>query len=260
VEKNLTEGNNIEHFNPAAEAGGLKATHSPNMTIRGNVAKDNDGHGFWIDVYSDNAAMVSNYASGNTSAGVYFELSRFAILASNTVFDNVIGILVAESDEVNIWNNNLFNNGQSLGVWDGDRAPIVTRVTIRNNIISAGPLSTGPLILQHDANEEHSYMDMGIVSNYNYFFRPSTATTPIISSLANFPAPTLLLRTLEEVRTHSNQEGDSMGVDDSPVDPYLVLSNGVPVRTANPALAGIEDVPARVVAALGAVPIAAGAL
>jgi parallel beta-helix repeat protein len=260
VEKNLTEGNNIEHFNSEAEAGGLKATYSPNMTLRGNIAKNNDGHGLWIDAFSDNAAVVSNYAMGNTSAGIFFEFSKFGILASNTVFDNLVGMLVSESDEVNVWNNTFWNNGQTLGIWDGVRDPIVNRVTVRNNIISAGPGSTEPLIIQRDANAERSYMDMGIVSNHNYFFRPSTATTPFICSLSNFPAATLWLRTLDEVRTSSNQEGDSVGVDDSPVDPYLVLSDGVPVRTANPVLADIEEVPARVVEALGAVPVTAGAL
>jgi nitrous oxidase accessory protein NosD len=123
IAHNRFDGNNHERFNQGAAAGGLKITASRDMRIEQNLADNNVGTGYWVDVSSLGIDIAGNRSVGNERYGYHIEVSADATLVSNYSADNERGIQVAESNNVRLYNNLLVDQEHALAILDGSRDP-----------------------------------------------------------------------------------------------------------------------------------------
>lgn len=264
IEDTITSRNNVYRFNPEYAAGGIKLTASANVTLRGNVAEDNYGHGIWLDEHSDGAIAVDNITRRNDrGAGIMFELSDRAIIAGNVSTENEAGLQAGESSHVEVWNNTLVNNQYAFAAYDDSRPMQPVDITIRNNVLSAGHASTQVLV-NHDMTFRRNWRDMAWSSDYNAFYRRCTSTVAEVSQLADGSAGSLTYDSVRRETSSTGQEHHSLATDNSPVDPYVSdaahgdyrLPPGSPARGAGAplplAIAGALGRPAGVPVDIGA--------
>tara|TARA_R110002096_G_scaffold168538_4_gene339386 strand:+ start:7350 stop:9932 length:2583 start_codon:yes stop_codon:yes gene_type:complete len=88
IYNNLIERNNRLHFSKAnsswEEWGGIKL-HGTNAVIAGNLVRDNEAHGIWIDNDYNQARITGNSILGNRGSGVFLELGAGSVLVDNNV-------------------------------------------------------------------------------------------------------------------------------------------------------------------------------
>jgi parallel beta-helix repeat protein len=121
----LVAHNEIDHNNTAGfdflwEAGGMKWFDSNGLIVSTNDVHDNDGPGLWTDINNINTTYEGNTVHGNTSHGIFHEISYKATIRHNRVTDNGsaqsltgwggAGIRVAGSPNVDIYDNILSGN------------------------------------------------------------------------------------------------------------------------------------------------------
>jgi hypothetical protein len=254
VEGNLLRGNNRERFSAIAASGGLKATDSDFVTLRRNLADANLAHGLWLDLSSDNGTIVRNVSRNNFAAGIIVEVSTTEVIASNVSVYNAAGVIVGETSAADIYNNVTIGNDVPIQVVDGFRDPTPVDIAVRNNVL-ASP-STGsdrPMVIADDVNQKRSASTMRVTTDRNRYFRRSTTTTPYVMAWGNYPNGKLVMRTLTEVQTRTNQEKTSAITENVTRDPYIEDEaaskfNPPPGSTLN--TAGVL-LPSRVATALG---------
>lgn len=253
-EGNSADRNNIERFYPAAAAGGVKFTGSTDVDLRRNRSEDNWGHGFWFDESSHRAVVVGNLARRNREgAGIMFEMSNDAVIASNISAGNTAGIQANEAGVVDIWNNTLVDNEYAIAVYDGVRHPVPTGFVVRNNVLSTRRASSRPLVIVEDVNRRRSWSAMEWSSDRNAMYRHSTSAVPWFQALANYPVSKLSLQSLAAVRAATPLEPESLSVDGAAQDPFVTdaaagdyrLPAASPIRGRGAALSS------RVAAAVG---------
>ena len=98
VERSRFDGNNTRSFNWTGDGpfgcgdycriAGVKVTRVENSVWRGNSYSDGAAHGLWFDLHSDNASIVGNVFADNAGAGLYVEVSRSALIESNSITGN----------------------------------------------------------------------------------------------------------------------------------------------------------------------------
>ncbi|HEX8940884.1 MAG TPA: right-handed parallel beta-helix repeat-containing protein [Candidatus Limnocylindrales bacterium] len=125
VEHDRIHDNNVEGFDPAWEAGGLKSTRHQQL-VSGNEVYGNDGPGLWWDIHADGARVLDNRVHDNRGAGIVYEISSGGRLAGNAVWANGFGlarwgagILVSSAADVEVDHNTL--------AWDADGIVIVSQ-------------------------------------------------------------------------------------------------------------------------------------
>lgn len=187
----LFEDNEVDH-NGAAEAtgasvngGGIKVTQVDGavrpLVIRGNDVHDN-GRGIWCDVDCNGVVIEANRVHDNESTGIFYEVSRNAVIARNEVTNtntwvtwtedwNTGSIAIGESADVLIEGNTIVG-GRSAITLRQTRRPsdgesylaartasgrflnvVTRRVTVRGNVVrdsgsigaSHGPTGAGLL-------------------------------------------------------------------------------------------------------------------
>ena len=187
----LSTDNNTEHFNRAPVAGGLKITRSRDVSVVKSAFLRNDGNGLWFDESVYNGTVVGNDILSNSGNALVIELSSLFTVANNIVGDNgLVGVLIGDSNRVQIWNNTVTGNNRNINIVQGDRRasnlsdaghdprqtlpdPTVTwvlgQVTVKNNILAN---STGNCILcVEDYSHQQSAEHMDIVTNGNVYQR-----------------------------------------------------------------------------------------
>lgn len=112
LQYNIYDGNNFRHFSTWQEAGGVKLSQCTNANVQGNIFRNNQAAGIWLDVYSNNANIYRNTADNNY-VGMYFEISDTAKFVGNLVTNNDYGIQIGTSRNIEIWNNTFMNNTTS---------------------------------------------------------------------------------------------------------------------------------------------------
>lgn len=88
IRGNEVWGNNIKGFDDQWEAGGLKVAQSSNVVFSNNNVHDNLGPGLWCDESCTNVLIEANVVSGNSSAGIFYEISTNAVIRNNTLIQN----------------------------------------------------------------------------------------------------------------------------------------------------------------------------
>lgn len=149
VEGNLVSFNNVERFALSWDAAGMKLVPVDRAVVRGNLVQDNISNAIWYDNSATNGTIVYNLVRRNQGIGIFFEVSRGAIIAGNVSINNGMGIRVSGSSDVKVYNNTLARNAINLQVYDNARinrnpAEVAAgidyetrNVAIKNNIFAA---------------------------------------------------------------------------------------------------------------------------
>lgn len=148
VQNNKIYRNNAAGFDPGWEAGGTKWTMTQKITVSGNEAYNNDGPGLWTDVYVSGAVFNNNRLHDNTRQGIHIELSRNVKVYGNTAWNNGStlkgwslgsGILIENSNMVEVNNNLVAWNGDGIGVIQGNRGSDTptTQIFLHDNTVAA---------------------------------------------------------------------------------------------------------------------------
>ncbi len=109
----IVKDNNNEDFKTEPVAGGVKITSATDPIIANNEISDSvDANGLWLDVKTSGATIVSNSLVNNGIAQLEYEISKDATIANNVAIGGEMGILVFDSENVRMFNNEV--GGQRL--------------------------------------------------------------------------------------------------------------------------------------------------
>jgi len=165
VEGNEIARNNYAGFDPNWEAGGAKWTKTSHLTVRNNYVHDNKGIGLWTDTDTIYITYTGNRVENNSGAGIFHEVSYNAVISNNTVKGNGLsatgnlqgaGILLANSQNVDVYGNTLSGNRDGIGITQIERGsgaygPYVSQNnTVHENSITMSSGHTGLVAWQND--------------------------------------------------------------------------------------------------------------
>ena len=250
VERSLIEDNNTERFNMAPSAGGFKLSNSLNVTIRGNRFSNNYGTGLWFDNSCVGVIVSDNDFVGNASNGLTVELAARVKVVNNLVQDNTAGgVLVLDSNKVDLWNNSITGSKLPVRISDGPRiattpdpahasgqSPEATWVTkdinVRNNVIGDVLVSTTGenwcgLLCMLDDRKVATARQMNATMDGDLYFRRQAAAPSLTVRWANGSTGAKNYSKLSDFVTDTDQErhgGEVLGT--SFVDDRGVLRSG----------------------------------
>jgi len=150
--------NNTAGFSWGWEAGGMKATRTLRLVVRGVYSHDNHGPGLWTDIDARDTLYEDNVVADNFGPGIYHEISYDAVIRGNQVFSNGLGsrdwlfgagILVAGSSNVEVHDNEVVDNGDGIAAIQQDRGAgdygphVVENLWVHDNTISMSEGHTG---------------------------------------------------------------------------------------------------------------------
>lgn len=101
IEGNEIDGNNTRGYDPAWEAGGLKAAVATGLVLRGNDVHHNHGPGLWCDIECRDVRYEGNRVAYNDGPGLFHEISYKATISRNIVAFN------GAKDQVWYWGANI---------------------------------------------------------------------------------------------------------------------------------------------------------
>ncbi len=167
---NVIERNNWNHHS-SPEIGGIKVHFFIDGLIEGNLIRDNDAYGIWLDNVYRNARVRRNLVINNRGAAIFVELGQGPVLIDNNVLANTRpgyheqdpradGLYTHDASGV-LFVHNLVFGCQRFGSFHRkltDRSgAAASRITLRNNIFidnQAGQINLpypGP-----DARDNHA--------------------------------------------------------------------------------------------------------
>lgn len=233
LESSLVTGNNVEHFNQAPTAGGMKIGQTRGITVRGSYFSDNDGTGMWEDMSCFDSLIYGNSFANNGQHGLFLEISAKAIVADNLFTGNRgDGLIVNNTSNVQIWNNTLIGNGRPLNLVQDDRRNTdrsdpavdprmtwpdpqmpwqVRSVTVRNNVVAEATSRANCLLCVEDFSGHDSAEQMGINADGDVYHRTNT-TSPtwlVVWARADVNPDPHVLTTLASFVALSGQERNS---------------------------------------------------
>ena len=100
------------------------------VTIRNVHAHDNDCRGLWADMNAHDALIEHNLVEDNHAEGIFYEISRDAVIRNNRVYRNGDrasgwywdgGVTVAASFNVEVYGNRLSGNYNGITGTQQDR-------------------------------------------------------------------------------------------------------------------------------------------
>jgi parallel beta-helix repeat protein len=231
VEHSIFDLNNTLNFgtacNESCSQAGWKTAHIVGAVIQNNVFSNNQGYGWWCDLNCSDVKFTNNVIFGNTRDGIFYEISKTGIIASNVVYGNGGGISVG-SGSTKVYNNTVVNNDAGILIFDDDRSPGIggwsaTQVApdttddhVVNNIIhtkngtdrcgrqtllsacNAGGQTTAPRMLPTSESLDH-----------NLYLRPSGTPTKLLSW--DTTAGTMNYDSVSAVRTTLKRDLHSIG-------------------------------------------------
>ena len=143
--------NHTLHASCDFEAGGMKWDVGQ-VTIRNAYVHDNDCKGLWADMNAHDALIEHNLIEDNFAEGIFYEISRNAVIRHNEVVGNGRraagwywdgGITVAASSSVEIYGNRLSGNFNGITGTQQDRpdstppAHLLDGLHVHDNLICA---------------------------------------------------------------------------------------------------------------------------
>lgn len=228
LDRVVSVGNNTEHFNPTPVAGGMKITRSRGVVIADSSFSRNLGPGVWVDESCHDVTVVRSDIRDNANHGLVVEISSRILIAGNRVTGNGNdGILIANTEQVGIWNNTIAANERNLNLTQDDRDardtgvpghdlrqpfpdPTMTwllrSIEVHNNVIALPNDKGDALIAVQDYSKQRRAGDLQINIDGNAYVRASR-TTPVWavvwSRAGNDPS---VFRSIDEFRTQTGQE------------------------------------------------------
>ncbi|MGJ3243251.1 MAG: right-handed parallel beta-helix repeat-containing protein [Opitutales bacterium] len=141
---NLIERNNYLAFpSPYWEFGGIKFHFFFDGVIEGNLIRDNDAHGIWLDNQYRGSRVTRNVIISNLWSGVNVELGRGPVQVDNNIIAYTrhgSGVYGHDASDVLIAHNLIYANA-SCGVWFAYCTPRVKpedgcwQIRVLNNMI-----------------------------------------------------------------------------------------------------------------------------
>lgn len=114
-------GNTVERCGgviPGFESGGIKIHGLMGGTVEGNLVRDNEAWGIWLDCGFIGSRVTRNVVVNNKTSGIFFECCNGPGLIDNNViaYNRGDGIYTHDSSGVNIANNLVFGNA-NFGIY-----------------------------------------------------------------------------------------------------------------------------------------------
>jgi nitrous oxidase accessory protein NosD len=161
------------------EGGGMK-WDAGQATIRNVHAHDNDCRGIWADINVRDALIEHNLVEGNRAEGIYYEISREAVIRHNRVYRNGSrgsgwywdgGITVASSFDVKVYGNRLSGNYNGITGIQQDRpdstppAHLLAGYQVQDNLICATGRGGHPTGVAADNGANLDERDISFTAN-----------------------------------------------------------------------------------------------
>jgi parallel beta-helix repeat protein len=263
VEGNYVAFSNQEHFKLDWDANGVKLTASDDVLWRENIIEYNLGSALWCDWTCHNNIFVRNVLRHNRGAGIYYEKSGSAVIASNLIYQNQSGIFLTGANRVNIYNNTLANNAWTVLIEDDDRrtgdpmAPGISRDNVmKNNLLSAHNGSRHALLHVDDYTDTKAAEVMLAANDYNAYYRPSAAAPVnviswdrgLVGELAHYTSLAAF------VSANSPRESRGLGIDNQTTNPFFIdePNGNYRLKVNSPAKGSGEGLPADIADAVNA--------
>lgn len=117
----IITGNIVERCGavvPGFETGGIKIHGLMGGTVEGNLVRDNESWGIWLDCGYIGSRVTRNVAINNKISGIFFECSNGPGLIDNNIIalNRGDGIYTHDASGVSISNNLVFGN-QNFGIY-----------------------------------------------------------------------------------------------------------------------------------------------
>jgi parallel beta-helix repeat protein len=138
------------------------------ITIRNAYVHDNDCKGLWADINVHDALIERNLIEDNGHEGIYYEISRGAVIRNNRVYGNGLGgngwywaggITAASSSDVEVYGNRLSGNFNGITGTQQDRPDstppehLLDQYRVHDNLICATTsLHPTGAVADNDAN------------------------------------------------------------------------------------------------------------
>ena len=218
VDRVLVKGNNSERFNPAPSAGGFKLSRAANVSVTNSTFVENWGSGLWFDESSTNIVAARNESYGNTRHGIVVELSARARVVNNLLYRNAdTGLLVLDSNRIDVWNNSIRDSVLPVRIADGSRVVaggseatgITKDITFKNNAVgdatAAGSSNWCGIVCVLDDRRLVTAAQMNAVVDGNLYYRATAGVPRLTIRWANGSGPRDF-STLAAFRTATGQE------------------------------------------------------
>lgn len=135
---NTVERNNLLLYTGQQHAG-IKVLLCDHCEVSGNLVRDNECFGIWLDNQVDHAIVRDNVVLNNTRAGIFYEIGKGPALIEHNVVGNTRrdirfpfgpGILLSDARGVTVRDNTLFHNddvGLRIRLIPGRKSSFPTR-------------------------------------------------------------------------------------------------------------------------------------
>jgi parallel beta-helix repeat protein len=276
LEGNKISYNNVEHFAQQWKAAGVKFGSTNGIIWRNNVVEHNFATGMWIDESVTNATIVRNTVRNNASIGIQLELSHKVIVAANVVYNNPMGIMVADTSSAGVYNNTLSMNDTHIIVKDSPRKNTKTAAAAkgiawisRDNVFKNNILSNtkgGPLFESVGcSNNQHSKHMITAADHNAYYRRVSSQPQSVITWSLGKGKCSVGYRSIAAFKSATGYEANALVVDNVATNPFFVnpANNDYRLKLNSPAIGRGSPLPADVAKAIGlrsGVPVDLGAI
>lgn len=221
--------NNSENFNIAPVSGGAKISRTRGVVVKNSDFSGNNGPGFWADMSVYSGTLNNNTFNDNVGDGVFLEISSTFKVVDNFMLRNGDnGIMVNNTNNVQLWNNTIIGSGgrpveiaqdtrrntnpndpavDTSVPWPDPNMPwTLGPVTVRNNIISDS--GGNCLMCVEDYSRQKSAEQLGISTNSDIYHRSSAGTPTWLTtwSRANINVNPYVFNTLADVQRAVGQE------------------------------------------------------
>jgi parallel beta-helix repeat protein len=261
---------NDEHFNPAPSAGGFKVTMTRGFTMKNSEIVGTDGNGFWTDQSTFDINLLNNYIHSGLRWGIVLEISSQATVADNVIADNAYdGLMIADTDHVDIWNNTIVGNARaavaltqdtrrieqlSVSGHDPRRSqpdtsmPWTTLGTRMADNILAGGTGTDPIVRVQAYDKAFAASDMLVLSEGNVYSQVAVGTPKYVTVWGRKNDNPVSYPTMYSYTSATGRDTTSLSyVAPSPVDSAYRAYSDITSKAATTA----QPLPATVAAKLG---------
>lgn len=203
VSQSDISSNNVERFNEAPVAGGLKATTAKNVTISKSRFKGNvNSNGLWFDESSQQIKVSGNTFLDNGTDGLEVEISDSVKIVDNYFTNNGwAGVRLFNTSHAEVWNNTIAGNKKwSIRILQDERrgkAPVTMfseAINFRNNVVAFANASCPVLV--HDLTKKYTGAQLGINFNGTAYHRSSASAPADFACWANGSSGLLSIKSL----------------------------------------------------------------
>jgi Right handed beta helix region len=229
-----SQGNNVEGFNQAPVAGGIKVGRTSGVRVVGATVTGNDGTGLWFDESTRRIRVYDSTIRNNGHHGISLEISADARVADTVIAGNRDdGIKVNDTSDVMLWNNTIVGNGRPVNIVQDDRdasdpdtpghdprqpvpAPGMTwineRVQVHNNILGRGRADANCLLCVEDYSGRFSAAELRVRASGNVYVRANRSAPTWVVVWSRGAGDPAVFTSLRDFARATGQEQPHLGI------------------------------------------------